>query len=528
MNIKKLKELGFWIEDDLSQKNIPEPILRICSGDFVKTYKIIPLMFDEVTSTLSLVTSNERNFRITYLLKSLLSVENINLFMTNEPNIENAAMKYYNILNLKNEELRTDELEEETVDQEEIAEEDSAITQRTYEMIALALEKKATDIHILPNDKQVRIFFKINYELIDFSSSVHASLLKKVNDTYKLANKIKVMCEPSLNISANMPQSGAIPFMKDQKKVDCRVSVMPSIRGESIVIRLLNENNEFKQLDKIGYSAETIAELSKVLARPGGLVIVTGPVNSGKSTSLYACLNFYDFDKKFVVTIEDPVEQKNENILQIQTRYAADEKNNLTFAKALREVLRHDLNILLIGEIRDTETAEIAIQASLTGHKVFSTLHNKNVISTIDRLMNMGLKDKKALLSELSCVISQRLISTLCPSCAEEYTVDINDVQMLNEPLQKKLLGLKLKRPPSHISCSLCSNTGYAGLAVVEECLVLKNDIRDYFMTNPSLVSLKRYLSEHNFISLQDRALHLVLSGVTSIEKYLNTIPDED
>lgn len=525
MDIKKIKELGKWLEDDLALMEIQQSVIERCDEDFVKQYGLVPYKFD--AGVLHLATANEKNMKRKRIFETKLG-STVSLVFTKPSNVASALAKYYNVLDYVNAESRIDDIEEVEEAEVDITDEreQTALTAHTHDMLLKAMDAKATDIHILPNDKKMSVFFKINAELLDYSEYVHPNLLLKgSNNRSKVIAKIKAMCFPPLSTSTTMPQSGAIPFQAQGRRVDCRVSILPSIRGESVVIRLLDEKKEFKSLENIGYCAATMHDIQRVLARPGGFFLVTGPVNSGKSTSLYACLNLYDFAKKSVITIEDPVEQKNEHILQVQTRAAEDEKNELTFAKVLREVLRHDPNVILVGEIRDAETALIAVEASQTGHKVFSTLHNKNVISTIDRLMNMGV-DRKLLLSELSCVISQRLIPTLCPECCEAYEAKLPDVTLLSESIRKQLLGKTLKKAGEG-ACPHCKNTGYAGLAVVEECLVVDNDIRDFLSSTYTLKELTRFLEERHFITMQERALALVLSGTTSIEKYLSTMPDE-
>lgn len=526
MNIKKIKELGLWLDDDLSSMEIDEEILAACDTEIVKQYAIVPFQLNN--EILYIATANEKNYKISSVL-SQLTGKAIKLHFTTTTNVSAAMAKYYQVIATLSNDVSVEDVEDvenvENEDENETDAEESALSMRTHEMLILALDRKATDVHILPKDRQMAIFFRINAELVDFSEVVHSTLLQKKGNRSRLVAKIKAMCVPGLQTSSNMPQSGAIPFNYNKRKVDCRVSVLPTVRGENVVIRLLDEKKEFTDLDNIGYAPETLFDLRRVLARPGGLIMVTGPVNSGKSTSLYACINNYDFSKVKVYTIEDPVENKNEDIAQIQVRRAEDDRNNLTFAKVLREILRADPNVILVGEIRDQETADIAVMASLTGHKVFSTLHNKNVIATIDRLMNMGV-DKKLLLSELSCVVSQRLISTVCKECSSEYQATLEDVKFLNENLRKKLLGKTIKRAGQG-NCTKCNNTGYAGLAVVEECIVINNNFRDFLSKNYTLKELTHFLEEQHFVSMQQRALDLVLAGKTTIEKYLSTMPDE-
>lgn len=524
MDIKKIKELGKWLDEDLTALEIPPDIIARCDVEIVKQYGVVPYKRED--ETLYLATASEKNFKLAAVLNQTLG-QSIRLFFTGSANMSAAIAKYYQIFQEQSNDVLVEDVLDATEDEDEqeSAEEESALSQRTNEMLIKALDQRATDIHIMPKDRQMAVYFRINAELVDFSEVVHPSLLQKRGKRSRLVARIKAMCVPGMQTSISMPQSGGIPFDYKKRKVDCRVSVLPSVRGENVVIRLLDEKKEFKDLDKVGYTPTTVFDLRRVLARPGGLVMVTGPVNSGKSTSLYACINTYDFAKTKIYTIEDPVENKNEDIVQIQTRRAEDEKNNLTFAKVLREILRADPNVILVGEIRDKETADIAVMASLTGHKVFSTLHNKNVIATIDRLMNMGV-DKKLLLSELSCVVSQRLISTVCAECSSEYPATLDDLKFLNSDLRKELLGKTLKRAGQKV-CTKCNNTGYAGLAVVEECIVINNEFRDFLSKPYSLKELTKFLDEHHFVSMQRRALDLVIAGKTTIEKYLSTMPDE-
>lgn len=515
--------------EDLAKMNIGTEVVAFVPIEIAKKYGIIPYKLEE--NTLYLATHIASNLKLNLTFKELLG-NNVYINITSSTNIVEAMAKYYKLIYqaTNDDDVSIEDMSEEQSSKDKnkgiSPEEETDFARRINKMFDLAIENGTTDIHIIPNDKKVSVSFKIAGQLVDFSESLNKSLLE--NNNNRFINKIKAMCTPALTGTAQMPVSGAISYSNTKSKVDCRVSLIPTIRGESIVIRLLDEKKEFKTLNDVGYSEDTIKKIRKVLVRPGGLVLVTGPVNSGKSTSLYACLNEYNFKKEAIITIEDPVEQKNENLIQVQIKKANDEKHNLTFAKVLREVLRHDPNKILIGEIRDKETAEIAIQASLTGHEVLSTLHNKNVISTIDRLLNMGI-DKRMLLSELSIVISQRLISTLCPMCCEGYVPTDADLFLLDENEVLQLKGKTLKKEGEHRhACTNCNGTGYSGLQVVEECLPITNEIRDFLLEKHSLKELGELLKKYNFISMQDKALNLVLEGKTSIQKYLATLPDNN
>ena len=251
----------------------------------------------------------------------------------------------------------------------------------------MAIHQKVSDIHFSPLDKGLAVFYRINGNLFEVTEKFPQVSNKRFAS--RVMNRLKAMCEPKLKTTDNMTQGGAIAFLYQTRMVDCRVSIVPTIRGESITIRLLDKDKTPLKLISLGFSEDEVKNIKKVIKHPSGLFVVTGPTNSGKSTTLYAALGNFDPKKWKVITAEDPVEYKNQFFIQCQIRYSDIEKLNLTFAKLLKEYLRQDPDILLIGEIRDEETAEIAIQASLTGHKVFSTLHNKDVISTINRLCNM-------------------------------------------------------------------------------------------------------------------------------------------
>jgi len=360
----------------------------------------------------------------------------------------------------------------------------------------------ASDIHIEPDLKTLRVRYRIDGILFEANPTVLTLDLHSA-----IISRLKVMA--NLDIAERrMPQDGRIRVTIDGNEVDLRFSSMPTILGEKIVLRILDRRSAVLDLLKLGFNEETLTRFKKVLLRPYGLILTVGPTGSGKTTTLYSALNLIRSMEKNIVTIEDPVEYQLEIINQVQV----EEKVGLSFAKVLRSVLRQDPDIVMVGEIRDRETAEIAIQASLTGHLVLSTLHTNESSGAIARLLDMGI-EPFLISSSVTCVLAQRLVRTICEECKTEYIPPDSLVQSLGWEPDKKL------RLSQGRGCDNCYDSGHKGRLGIYELLVTDEELQALILKNPSTEEIQKQRRSVGQKFLVDDGFDKVRKGLTTIEE---------
>ncbi len=406
--------------------------------------------------------------------------------------------------------VRETEHGEEVLDLDRLAtdSEMSPIIKLVDTIIYNAMESRASDIHIETRDTEVQVKYRIDgalYAKVDpIDLAYHQTLI----------SRIKVMSELDI-AERRVPQDGRFRVRYKGRNVDFRVSIMPTIHGEDAVIRILDKeqiNDAFKNLnlDVVGFAEEDLRKFRHYIAEPYGMVLVTGPTGSGKTTTLYAALNEIRNEEDKIVTIEDPVEYQLHGITQIPV----NEKKGLTFDRGLRSILRHDPDKIMVGEIRDTETAQIAIQSALTGHLVFTTVHANNVIDVIGRFLNMGVEPYN-FVSSLNCVLAQRLIRMLCPYCKRGQHAT---------PVELEESGL---RPEEHretifysnVGCDACNHTGYRGRTAIHELLDLSDNIREMIVERRPGSEVRRAAVAEGLTSLRESALKKVLAGVSTLHE---------
>jgi type IV pilus assembly protein PilB len=406
--------------------------------------------------------------------------------------------------------VRETEHGEEVLDLDRLAtdSEMSPIIKLVDTIIYNAMESRASDIHIETRDTEVQVKYRIDgalYAKVDpIDLAYHQTLI----------SRIKVMSELDI-AERRVPQDGRFRVRYKGRNVDFRVSIMPTIHGEDAVIRILDKeqiNESFKNLnlDVVGFAEEDLRKFRHYIAEPYGMVLVTGPTGSGKTTTLYAALNEIRNEEDKIVTIEDPVEYQLHGITQIPV----NEKKGLTFDRGLRSILRHDPDKIMVGEIRDTETAQIAIQSALTGHLVFTTVHANNVIDVIGRFLNMGVEPYN-FVSSLNCVLAQRLIRMLCPYCKRQYRAK-------HEELMESGL-----RPEEHrdtvfyavAGCDACNHTGYRGRTAIHELLDLSDNIREMIVERRPGSEVRRAAEAEGLTSLRESALKKVFAGVSTLHE---------
>ena len=360
----------------------------------------------------------------------------------------------------------------------------------------------ASDIHIEPDLKTLRVRYRIDGILFEANPTVLTLDLHSA-----IISRLKVMA--NLDIAERrLPQDGRIRVTIDGNEVDLRFSSMPTILGEKIVLRILDRRNAVLDLMKLGFNAETIDQFKKILLRPYGLILTVGPTGSGKTTTLYSALNLIRSIEKNLVTIEDPVEYQLEIINQVQV----EEKVGLSFAKVLRSVLRQDPDIVMVGEIRDRETAEIAIQASLTGHLVLSTLHTNESCGAIARLLDMGI-EPFLISSSVTCVLAQRLVRTICEDCKTDFIPPESLIETLGWEPDKKL------RLSQGRGCDKCYDSGYKGRLGIYELLVADEELQALILKNPSTEEIQKQRRRAGQKFLVDDGFEKVRKGLTTLEE---------
>jgi type IV pilus assembly protein PilB len=371
-----------------------------------------------------------------------------------------------------------------------------------------AMESRASDIHIETRDSEVQVKYRIDgalYAKVDpIDLAYHQTLI----------SRIKVMSELDI-AERRVPQDGRFRVRYKGRTVDFRVSIMPTVHGEDAVIRILDKeqiNEEFRdlRLDVVGFAEDDIRKFRRYIAEPYGMVLVTGPTGSGKTTTLYAALNEIRNEEDKIITIEDPVEYQLHGITQIPV----NEKKGLTFARGLRSILRHDPDKIMVGEIRDEETAQIAIQSALTGHLVFTTVHANNVIDVIGRFLNMGVEPYN-FVSSLNCVLAQRLIRMLCPVCKRPYHP--KDEELLESGLRPEDQRGRLFY--HNVGCDACNHTGYRGRTAIHELLDLSDHVREMIIERRPGSEVRRAAELEGLKSLRESALQKVFAGVSTLHE---------
>ncbi len=390
---------------------------------------------------------------------------------------------------------------DELPDLEKVAGESPIIRLANY-IISDAVKQGASDIHIEPSETNLRVRYRIDgalFEMMKPPLGMHAALI----------SRIKIMA--NLDISERrLPQDGRIRAMVRGGVVDLRVSTLPTTAGEKCVIRILDNSSITIGLERLGFSPDNLAMFRAQIAQPHGIILVTGPTGSGKTTTLYSALQELKSDSINISTVEDPVEYRLGFVNQVQVI----DRIGMTFAAALRSLLRQDPDIIMVGEIRDSETAKISVQAALTGHLVLSTLHTNDAPSSITRLINIGI-EPYLIAASLNAVVAQRLVRRICKHCATEYVPSDELKQFLDI---QGLTDVKLMRGAG---CPKCRNTGYCGRVALYEMLIMDDTVRDLVTSNPSVTELRRLLRERGMVTLREDGFEKMRQGHTTIEEVL-------
>ncbi len=497
----------------LSEVTLKPELLGKITETMAQLYRVVPIAFEG--NTLTLATCDPQNLNIQDELRTFLGHE-IRLVVTTEREVTAAITRHYDSESESVEKLVADLSADEELkaavealesdkfsltDAEALA--DSAPVRKLLNMVLLlAIKDQASDVHFEPFEDEFRIRIKaegVLYEMVPPPRHL----------AFAITTRIKVMA--NLDIAERrMPQDGRIELTLGGHPVDLRVSVLPTIFGESVVMRILDRSVVNLSLENVGMDDWTLDKFRKTIDRPNGIILVTGPTGSGKTTTLYSALTELNDPEDKLITTEDPVEYDIDGIIQIPI----DTKTGVTFASCLRAILRQDPDTILVGEIRDLETAEIAIQAALTGHLVFSTLHTNDSAATITRLKDMGIQTFM-ICATVEAILAQRLVRRICVKCREE-TKPHGDILYELGMDAEQVDGRTFYRGGG---CDACNNTGYKGRVGLFELMIMNDAIRDMVMENASTDEIRDRAQQDGMITLRDFGMRLAEAGVTSLDE---------
>ena len=482
---------------------IEQSVLDLINVEILKKHVMIPIGYSQEEANVLRVAMADPMDMAAMDDVNIITNLQVEPVVATQQSIMMAIDKYYgqkDVISKLDEYTKAKEIiaEEEDMYSEDVN--SSPIVQLVKSMIEQAVRQRASDIHIEPMENQVRVRYRIDgtlYEKQTYTTRALAAIVAR----------IKII--GGMDISEKRkPQDGRITQIVDRMEYDIRVSILPTVYGEKVVMRLTSKTALTREKSQLGLNAQEMKVFDHILSNPHGILLVTGPTGSGKSTTLYTALSELNSEEVNIITVEDPVEANIDGINQVQV----NPKANLTFASALRSILRQDPDIIMIGEIRDTETAEIAVQASITGHMVVSTLHTNSAASTVTRLADMGIEPYLIADSTVG-IIAQRLVRRLCNSCKEAVEPTADDRELLgigaNEPI-------KIYKP---CGCSQCDNTGYKGRIGVYEIMEVTPDLKRIIAKNGTADEIKDQALKEGMNTLRMSATRYVLDGITSVSE---------
>ncbi len=506
---------------DLKRTTVEKSVIERIPVKFASYYKFMPIDIQE--NTVKLATAVPMNMRLQDELRVHLGLEP-QVVLALEADIYEALKKYYGLASDTIERIlardpdkrnNADADQSQWVEDIEKKSEDPSVAKLVNQIILEAYQKRATDIHIEPYRNKVRLRYRIDGVLVDANLPHEAKVF-----LLPIISRIKIMSNLSIT-EKRLPQDGSTIVRTKDQDLDLRVSTMPTPRGESMVIRILPTKTMLMSLEKLGFSKETAQKFRALICRPHGIIFVTGPTGSGKTTTLYACLHEINSPGRKIITIEDPIEYEMEGITQIQVNLKAQ----LDFAKGLRSILRHDPDILMVGEVRDLETAEIAIRTALTGHMVFSTLHTNDAASGVTRLVDMGI-EPYLVASSVEAFVAQRLVRIICPECKTE------DAAPLKEIREEIVKSLQMKNTDEikifkGAGCDHCNGTGYYGRTAIYEIMEFNETIRAAIIEKPRAEHIRRIAIHNGMTTLRQDGWKNVLAGVTTPAEVMNVTVKE-
>lgn len=504
---------------DLTDVRVSGHALEVVNYDLANRYKVFPLEVDDTEVELAICDPLDMDAidSISHLLK-----RTVNTRVAPLDDIERAIHQYYDgatvtdvddiLAGMSKDESSDDapDLDLPTGEESGVGEDEAPIIRYVHMVISEALRRRASDIHMEPLEKRFRVRYRVDGVLHEVENPP-----KRLQPS--IVSRIKLMSNVSI-AEKRVPQDGRINIKVGAKVIDLRVSTLPTAFGESIVMRILDKEGLNLGLPQLGFFSDDQATFERIISLPDGIFLVTGPTGSGKSTTLYSALNYINHPDRKIITVEDPVEYEMAGINQVQVKRDV----GMTFVAALRSMLRQAPNIIMVGEIRDKETAEIAVNASLTGHMVFSTLHTNDAPSAVSRLVDIGIKPFLVSAS-LRAVLAQRLVRRSCPECKQ---ADDPDVRLLNS------LGIRPDQTADAqfergAGCPKCSSTGFRGRVGIFEMFTMNEELQQMVYEEASLVALRNKAREMGMRTMREDGVRKVLAGVTTPEEVLHvTVAD--
>ncbi len=499
----------------LSDEKIDLSVVNKIPVKFAHRYKIMPIR--EEGSALVIAMEDPLNIHLRDDIRLLLGYE-VKPVLASGREIIKALRKYYGIGADTMEQMieTTDAGRDSSPDVGEKTEysdtsEDTSIIKFVNQIILEAYNDHATDIHIEPFENELRVRYRIDGVLHEIPAPSSISQFQA-----SIISRIKIMAD--LNIAEKrLPQDGRIKLKIQDEEVDLRVSTIPTLYGESIDLRILPHGKMMLGLKQLGLLEDSLYKMAALIRRPHGIILVTGPTGSGKTTTLYACLNEINSPGKKIITIEDPVEYRLRGVNQIHVK----PKINLTFANGLRAILRQDPDIIMVGEIRDLETAGIAIRASLTGHLVLSTLHTNDAPGSITRLIDMGI-EPYLVSSSVEAILAQRLVRLVCPKCRESYQPELSLLHNMGFEQDSPVNIFRAGK-----GCEHCRHTGYKGRVGIFEFLIINDDIKNLILTRTSLGVIRQKAISIGMKTLRDDGWKKVVNQMTTIDEVLRVTPQQ-
>jgi type II secretory ATPase GspE/PulE/Tfp pilus assembly ATPase PilB-like protein len=513
------KELNLPILD-LKEKEIPQAVIDRVPVKFASFYKFMPVAIEG--NVLTLAISSPLDVRMADDIRVHLGLEPQEVLALRS-DIDEALKKYYGlasdtidrILTKDPSKRKADGNQETWVEDIEKKSEDPSVAKLVNQIILEAYQKRATDIHFEPYRDRMRLRYRIDGILMDANLPPEAR-----HFLLPMLSRIKIMSNLSIT-EKRLPQDGSTVVRTKDQDLDLRISTMPALRGESMVIRILPTKSMRTRLEDLGLNERNARKFRELIQVSHGIIFVTGPTGSGKTTTLYACLHELNRDDQKIITIEDPIEYEMDGVTQIQI----SPKLNFSFAEGLRSILRHDPDIIMVGEVRDLDTAEIAIRTALTGHLVFSTLHTNDAASGITRLIDMGV-EPYLVASSVEAFVAQRLIRLICPQCKEE------DVKLPDTVRQEMARSLRV--PPQEVKvyhgrgCEMCNKTGYHGRTAIYEILQMDESIRAMLTSKPSTEHVKHTAMKNGMATLRQNGWQCVAAGITTVSEVLYVTSKDD
>lgn len=514
------QELNLPLMNPLSYK-IPEDVLKLIPVEYVKRYRLVPI--SRLGRTLTVATANPlgvvgwddisalTGFKIKPVLTSPSVLDEAIKKFYESPTAEDSKMSEQSITDMMKEletapSLATVQKSQAVDLAKEVSE--APVIKVANLVILESVKRKASDLFIEPWEKNTRVRCRVD-GLLEEVKVLPASIAPA------LVSRIKVMSHMDI-AEHRIPQDGRFKAKVQNREVDFRVSIIPTSYGEKVCIRLLDKKSQSQSLEGLGFTELELKRVREAALKPHGMILITGPTGSGKTTTLYSILNYLHTPDKNITTVEEPVEYQVHGINQVNVR----ESVGLTFSAALRSILRQDPNIVMVGEIRDLETMDIAIKAALTGHLVLSTLHTNDAASSVVRMVNMGI-EPFLIASSVHMVTAQRLIRRLCANCKEPQEADAEILKLMKQPAGKKIPIFRAR------GCSACRNSGFSGRRVITEVLVLSQAIREAILKRANADEIKQIARPEGMTSLRESGIQKVLDGETTIEEVLR-ITTED